>query len=77
MYEAIRDDASRMPVDVSNPRQYLETYRTQEDDTMWVRKCDLDAQAEAPSPIPTRIASNEEFIPPPQSAEQARFEARQ
>ena len=37
---------------------------------MWVRQCDLDAQAEAPSPIPTRIASNEEFIPPPQSPRQ-------
>ena len=35
---------------------------------MWVRQCDLDARDEAPSPIPTRIASNEEFIPPPQSA---------
>src|ERR1700751_548328 len=43
---------------------------------MWVRKCDLDAQAEAPSPIPTRIASNEEFIPRPQSPEQLEFEAR-
>ena len=43
---------------------------------MWVRKCDLDAQAEAPSPIPTRIASNEEFIPPPQTPEQKQFEAR-
>jgi predicted TIM-barrel fold metal-dependent hydrolase len=43
---------------------------------MWVRQCDLDAQAEAPSPIPTRIASNEEFIPPPQSPQQKRFEAR-
>jgi predicted TIM-barrel fold metal-dependent hydrolase len=43
---------------------------------MWVRQCDLDAQAEAPSPIPTRIASNEEFIPPPQSPEQLQFEAR-
>ncbi|HEY7153189.1 MAG TPA: twin-arginine translocation signal domain-containing protein, partial [Gemmataceae bacterium] len=43
---------------------------------MWVRQCDLDAQAEAPSPIPTRIASNEEFIPPPQSPEQKEFEAR-
>jgi uncharacterized protein len=43
---------------------------------MWVRQCDLDAQAEALSPIPTRIASNEEFIPPPQTAEQKRFEAR-
>jgi uncharacterized protein len=43
---------------------------------MWVRQCDLDAHAEAPSPIPTRIASNEEFIPPPQSAQQKEFEAR-
>src|ERR1700722_15478196 len=43
---------------------------------MWIRQCDLDAQNEAPSPIPTRIASNEEFIPPPQTPEQKRFEAR-
>jgi predicted TIM-barrel fold metal-dependent hydrolase len=43
---------------------------------MWIRQCDLDAQAEAPSPIPTRIASNEEFVPPPQSQEQREFEAR-
>jgi hypothetical protein len=37
---------------------------------MWVRQCDLDAACDAPPPIPTRIASNEEFIPPPQSPEQ-------
>src|SRR5262249_44968679 len=43
---------------------------------MWVRQCDLDAAAEAPAPIPTRIASNEEFIPPPQSEAQKRVEAR-
>jgi predicted TIM-barrel fold metal-dependent hydrolase len=43
---------------------------------MWVRKCDLDARDEAPSPIPTRISSNEEFIPPPQTTEQQQFEAR-
>jgi predicted TIM-barrel fold metal-dependent hydrolase len=43
---------------------------------MWVRQCELDAQADAPSPIPARIASNEEFIPPPQSPEQLQFEAR-
>jgi predicted TIM-barrel fold metal-dependent hydrolase len=43
---------------------------------MWVRQCELDAQAEAPSPIPTQIASNEEFIPPPQSPQQKQFEAR-
>jgi predicted TIM-barrel fold metal-dependent hydrolase len=43
---------------------------------MWVRQCDLDAQRDAPPPIPTRIASNEEFIPPPQSSEQQQVEAR-
>ena len=43
---------------------------------MWVRKCELDAESELPSPIPTRIASNEEFIPPPQSSQQIEFEAR-
>ncbi len=43
---------------------------------MWVRQCEIDARAEAPSPIPTRIASNEEFIPPPQSAAQQEVEAR-
>jgi predicted TIM-barrel fold metal-dependent hydrolase len=43
---------------------------------MWVRQCDLDAEAEAPSPIPTRIASNEEFIPPQQTPKQKEFEDR-
>src|SRR4051794_9429287 len=43
---------------------------------MWVRKCELDAQADAPSPIPTRIVSNEEFVPLPQTSEQQEFEAR-
>jgi hypothetical protein len=43
---------------------------------MWIRQFELDAQAEAPSPIPTRIASNEEFIPPPQSPQQQEFETR-
>lgn len=42
---------------------------------MWIRQCELDANAEAPLPIPARIASNEEFIPPPQSPEQKRYEA--
>src|SRR5207245_2149962 len=37
---------------------------------MWIRKCDLDAQAEAPSPIPTQLVSNEEFIPVPQTPQQ-------
>src|SRR5579864_192649 len=43
---------------------------------MWIRQCELDAQAEAPPPIPSRIASNEEFIPPPQSPQQKEYEAR-
>src|SRR5437667_5323848 len=43
---------------------------------MWVRQCDLDAQREAPPPIPSRIVSNEEFIPPPQSPQQQEYEAR-
>ncbi len=43
---------------------------------MWVRQCELDANAEALLPIPPQIASNEEFIPPPQSPEQAEYEAR-
>jgi predicted TIM-barrel fold metal-dependent hydrolase len=43
---------------------------------MWVRQCELDARAEAPAPIPSQIASNEEFIPPPQSPQQREYEAR-
>jgi predicted TIM-barrel fold metal-dependent hydrolase len=43
---------------------------------MWIRQCELDAAAEPVSPMPTRIASNEEFIPPPQSPAQKEFEAR-
>ncbi|MEX2121883.1 MAG: amidohydrolase family protein [Pirellulales bacterium] len=42
---------------------------------MWVRQCKLDAGAVTP-PIPARIASNEEFIPPPQSRQQREYEAR-
>ncbi len=34
---------------------------------MWVRQCDLDAETDFLPPIPSRIASNEEFVPPPQS----------
>jgi predicted TIM-barrel fold metal-dependent hydrolase len=43
---------------------------------MWVRQCDLDAQNDAPLPIPARIVSNEEFIPPPQTPQQKEYEAR-
>ena len=44
--------------------------------TMWVRQCDLDAGSDFLPPIPSRIASNEEFVPPPQSAEQKEYEDR-
>jgi predicted TIM-barrel fold metal-dependent hydrolase len=43
---------------------------------MWVRQCDLDAGSELPLPIPSRIASNEEFIPPEQTPQQKEYEAR-
>jgi hypothetical protein len=43
---------------------------------VWIRQCELDAGCEELPPIPTRIASNEEFIPPPQSAEQREVELR-
>src|SRR5688500_17765614 len=43
---------------------------------MWIRRCEIDAELEAPLPLPTQVVSNEEFIPPPQSKEQQRVEAR-
>ncbi len=43
---------------------------------MWIRQCDLDADTDTPLPIPARIASNEEFIPPQQSPQQAEYQAR-
>ncbi len=43
---------------------------------MWVRQCELDANNEAALPIPSRIASNEEFIPPEQTPQQKEYEAR-
>jgi len=35
---------------------------------MWTRKCFVDDASDIQSPIPDQISSNEEFIPPPQSA---------
>src|SRR3954453_19807312 len=43
---------------------------------MWIRQCDLDAEADDLPPIPARIASNEEFVPPPQSDDQRQYAAR-
>src|SRR5438045_1215502 len=43
---------------------------------MWVRQCDLGAETDWLPPIPARIASNEEVVPPPQSAEQKEYAAR-
>jgi predicted TIM-barrel fold metal-dependent hydrolase len=43
---------------------------------MWLRKCYLDADSDIQSPIPTRISSNEEFIPPSQSAKELEVENR-
>lgn len=43
---------------------------------MWIRQCELDAGQEERLPISPRIASNEEFVPPEQSAEQKEYELR-
>jgi len=43
---------------------------------MWIRRCQIDAELEAPLPIPTQVVSNEEFIPPPPSPQQQEVEAR-
>jgi predicted TIM-barrel fold metal-dependent hydrolase len=43
---------------------------------MWIRQCEADEEKPIQSPLPTEICSNEEFIPPPQTAELARWEAR-
>lgn len=43
---------------------------------MWIRQCELDAGSDELPPIPARIASNEEFVPPPQSKQQKEYEAR-
>ena len=43
---------------------------------MWVRQCELETAADVSLPIPARIASNEEFIPPPQTPPQREYEAR-
>ena len=42
----------------------------------WLRKSDTDANRDDRLPIPARVVSNEEFIPPPQTAEQQEYEAR-
>jgi len=39
-------------------------------DRRFARKFDLDAQTGLSLPIPTRIVSNEEFVPPPQTRAQ-------
>jgi predicted TIM-barrel fold metal-dependent hydrolase len=43
---------------------------------MWIRQCFADEEKPIQSPIPTEICSNEEFIPPAQTAAQARWESR-
>ena len=43
---------------------------------MWIRKCYLDDESDIQSPIPNRISSNEEFIPPLQSAREREVEER-
>ena len=40
----------------------------------WWRKWEWDAANGVVSPVPTRVISNEEYIPPPQTGEQRRVE---
>lgn len=42
----------------------------------WLRKSDADSGRDDRLPIPAQVVSNEEFIPPPQSAEQREYEVR-
>src|SRR4029079_8513025 len=44
--------------------------------TMWTRKCFADDEKAIHSPIPTEFFSNEEFIPPLQTPQQKKWEAR-
>jgi len=41
----------------------------------WQRKWDTDALTDGWSPIPTRVVSNEEYLPLPRTDEQARVAA--
>jgi predicted TIM-barrel fold metal-dependent hydrolase len=43
---------------------------------MWIRKCFADEDKPIQSPISTEVISNEEFIPPAQTAQQRRLEGR-
>ena len=43
---------------------------------MWKRKCEVDAHLPEQLPIASRIVSNEEFVPPPQSPQQRQYEQR-
>lgn len=42
----------------------------------WVRKSDIDEQADQNLPIPTQVVSNEEFLPIPKTGEQHQVEHR-
>ena len=41
----------------------------------WIRKWRLDAETDGLSPLPTRVVSNEEYVPLSQTPEQARVAA--
>ena len=41
----------------------------------WIRKCDEDDHRDLHLPVPTRVVSNEEYAPPPQTLAQRRVEA--
>ena len=42
---------------------------------MWIKKFHRDQIEDKPSPIPTQVVSNEEFLPTPQTKQQKQVEA--
>ena len=42
---------------------------------MWIKKFHRDQIEDKPSPIPTQVVSNEEFLPTPQTKQQKEVEA--
>jgi hypothetical protein len=42
---------------------------------MWIRKGERDRMMGVDSPIPTQVASNKEFIPPPQTQKQKQVDS--
>jgi predicted TIM-barrel fold metal-dependent hydrolase len=58
---------------MKNPKTLPEAQKP-ESENGWVRKCDVDDYLDRRLPIPTRVVSNEEFFPMPQTRKQRAVE---